>query len=139
MPGFVDLHTHLDKGQIWPRASNQAGTPDAARNAVTADREANWSATDVRTRAEFALRCAYAHGTVAIRTHIDSLGKQLGISWPVFKALRAEWVGRIALQGVALVPLTAYATPFARTWPTPSPRPAACSAAPARSNRMPPR
>jgi cytosine deaminase len=112
MPGLVDLHTHLDKGHIWPRADNTEGTHLAARNAVTADREANWSAADVRARAEFALRCAYAHGTVAIRTHIDSLGKQLDISWPVFKALRAEWADRIALQAVALVPLAAYSTPF---------------------------
>ena len=112
MPGFVDLHTHIDKGQIWPRASNKDGTHLAARDAVTADREANWSAADVRTRAEFNLRCAYAHGTVALRTHIDSLGPQLDISWPVFKALRAEWAGRIALQAVSLVPLAAYATPF---------------------------
>jgi cytosine deaminase len=112
MPGFVDLHTHLDKGHIWPRAFNADGTHEAAKNAVTADRQANWSAADVRARAEFALRCAYAHGTVAIRTHIDSLGPQLAISWPVFKALRAEWAGRIALQGVALVPLAAYSTPF---------------------------
>ena len=112
MPGFVDLHTHIDKGHIWPRANNVDGTHTAAKDAVTADRQANWSAPDVRARAEFALRCAYAHGTVALRSHIDSLGSQLAISWPVFKALRAEWAGRIALQGVALVPLAAYATSF---------------------------
>lgn len=113
MPGFVDLHTHLDKGHIWPRAGNPDGTADSARLAVMADREANWSAVDVATRFDFSLRCAYAHGTVAIRTHIDSLGPQLAISWPVFEAQRAAWAGRIALQGVALVPLSAYATPFA--------------------------
>jgi cytosine/creatinine deaminase len=25
-PCFVDMHTHLDKGHIWPRASNPDGT-----------------------------------------------------------------------------------------------------------------
>ena len=25
-PGFVDCHTHLDKGHIWPRAANPDGT-----------------------------------------------------------------------------------------------------------------
>src|SRR5215469_2022883 len=25
-PCFVDLHTHLDKGHIWPRAANPDGT-----------------------------------------------------------------------------------------------------------------
>ena len=112
-PGFIDLHTHLDKGHTWPRASNAEGTHGAALAAVKADREENWTAADVAARAGFSLRCAYAHGTVAIRTHLDSLGPQLDISWPVFKQLRAEWAGRIALQAAALVPLDAYATPFA--------------------------
>ena len=112
-PGFADLHTHIDKGHIWPRASNADGTHGAALAAVKADRESNWSAADVAARAEFSLRCAYAHGTVALRTHLDSLGPQLHITWPVFRELRDRWAGRIALQGVSLVPLAAYATPFA--------------------------
>ena len=112
LPGLADLHTHIDKGHIWPRASNKDGSHLAAQLAVKADREANWNAEDVYTRASFALRCAYAHGTVALRSHLDSLGAQLRTTWPVFQRLRAEWAGRIALQGVALVPLDAYATPF---------------------------
>jgi len=112
LPGFADLHTHIDKGHIWPRAANRDGTHAAAVRAVMADREANWSAEDVYARADFSLRCAYAHGTVALRTHLDSLGAQLGITWPVFQRLRAEWAGRIALQGVSLVQLDAYGTPF---------------------------
>ncbi len=111
-PGFVDLHTHLDKGHIWPRASNKDGTHLSALLAVKTDREANWSAEDVASRADFSLRCAYAHGTVAIRTHLDSLGPQLDISWPVFKHLRDKWAGRIDLQAVSLVPLEAYGTEF---------------------------
>ena len=111
-PGFVDLHTHLDKGHIWPRASNADGTHLAAVKAVMADRSANWSAEDVAARMEFSLRTAYAHGSVAIRTHLDSLGEQLDISWPVFRRLREEWAGRIDLQAVALVQLDAYGTDF---------------------------
>ena len=111
-PGFVDLHTHIDKGHIWPRARTQSGTHADAVQAVMADREANWSAIDVARRANFSLRCAYAHGTVALRTHLDSIGPQLDISWPVFAQLRKEWAGRIALEAVALVQLDAYRTPF---------------------------
>ncbi len=102
LPRLVDLHTHLDKGQIWPRRANPDGTHDGARTSVMADREANWSAPDVRARMDFALRCAFAHGTAAVRTHIDSLGKQAAISWPVFEEMREAWKGRIALQAVAL-------------------------------------
>jgi cytosine/creatinine deaminase len=104
-PGLIDLHTHLDKGHIWPRAANPDGTFDAALAAVRADREANWSADDVRARFEFGLRCAFAHGTVAIRTHLDSPPPQHRITWPLFGELREQWADRITLQGVSLVSL----------------------------------
>ncbi len=101
-PCFVDLHTHLDKGQIWPRAANPDGTRMGALSTVGADRAANWNAADIRARMDFMLRCAYAHGTRAIRTHIDSIGEQPWISWPVFCDMRERWRGRIDLQAVAL-------------------------------------
>jgi cytosine deaminase len=59
----------------------------------------------MRTRFEFGLRCAYAHGTVAIRTHLDSAAPQHRISWPLFAELRAEWAGRIELQACAIIGL----------------------------------
>jgi cytosine deaminase len=102
LPLFVDAHTHLDKGHIWPRAPNPDGTFASALEAVGADRAARWAAADVAARMEFALGCAYAHGTGAIRTHIDSLGPQTEISWPVFAEMRARWAGRIALQAAPL-------------------------------------
>src|SRR5918994_1326002 len=104
-PGLIDVHTHLDKGHIWPRAENPDGTFEAAVEAVRADREANWNAEDVRRRFDFGLRCAYAHGTTAIRTHLDSPPEQCRISWAVFRELRAEWADRMTLQAVSLVTL----------------------------------
>lgn len=103
LPGLVDAHTHLDKGFIWPRAPNPDGSFAGAIRTADADREANWTAEDVRRRMDFGLRTAYAHGTVAIRTHLDSIGKQTAISWPVFAAMRAHWADRIALQAVSLI------------------------------------
>lgn len=105
LPRFVDVHTHLDKGHIWARSPNPDGGFFSARQTVANDREARWNAQDVRARMDFALRCAFAHGTGAIRTHIDSIGKQTGISWPVFEELRQEWRGRIELQAVSLYPV----------------------------------
>jgi cytosine deaminase len=102
LPCFVDMHTHLDKGHIWPRRRNPNGTFQGALENVAIDRAANWSAEDVRRRMDFALRCAYAHGTVALRTHLDSLAPQHRISWPVFEAMRETWAGRIDLQASAL-------------------------------------
>lgn len=102
-PAFVDMHTHLDKGHIWDRAPNPDGSFPGALETVGADRAANWSADDVRTRMDFALRCAYAHGTRAIRTHLDSIPPQDDISWPVFDELRTEWAGRIDLEASCLI------------------------------------
>ena len=79
LPAFVDAHTHLDKGHIWRRAANATGDFVTAIQTVSADRAANWSAEDVAARMEFSLQCAYARGTRAIRTHLDSLGAQARI------------------------------------------------------------
>lgn len=106
-PTFADLHTHLDKGHIVNRTHNPDGTLGGAIGVAVADR-AGWTAADVRRRFEFGLRCAYAHGTFAIRTHIDSASAQVDISWPLVAALRAEWAGRIELQAVAMAPIEGY-------------------------------
>lgn len=106
-PCFADIHTHLDKGHISPRHANPDGTFTGALDAVRTDREAHWSAGDVRARMEFSLRSAYAHGTSLIRTHLDSLAPQHRISFDVFDEVRDAWKDRIALQAVALFPMEA--------------------------------
>src|ERR1700677_4934741 len=102
LPLFADVHTHLDKGHIWRRKRNPVGDFPSAVAATIEDRSANWSATDIAARMEFSLRCAYAHGTTAIRTHIDSVGPQTRISWPVLAEARERWRGRIDLQASPL-------------------------------------
>jgi cytosine deaminase len=102
-PAFVDMHTHLDKGHIWPRSPNPDGSFMGALTTVRADSSARWSAGDLRPRMEFSLRCAHAHGTRAIRTHLDSIPPQDDITWPVFRELQAEWAGRIELQAACLI------------------------------------
>ena len=101
-PAFVDCHTHIDKGHIWQRQPNPDGSFDGALSAVGADRQARWSAEDVERRMEFSLACAYAHGTRALRTHLDSIAPQEDISWPVFETVRENWKGRIELQAACL-------------------------------------
>ncbi|RWC66834.1 MAG: cytosine deaminase [Mesorhizobium sp.] len=103
LPCFVDCHTHIDKGHIWSRKPNPDGSFMGALNATGADRMARWSAEDVAKRMDFSLRSAYAHGTRALRTHIDSVAPQEEISWPVFETMREAWRGRIELQGACLL------------------------------------
>ncbi|MFT5487211.1 MAG: cytosine deaminase, partial [Alphaproteobacteria bacterium] len=108
-PCFVDVHTHIDKGHIWPRQRNPNGTRAGALSSTGADRAANWTAEDVRARMNFSLESAYAHGTAAIRTHLDSTPPQHKITWPVVSELRDTWAGRIDLQAVCLEPIWGYA------------------------------
>jgi cytosine deaminase len=102
-PAFVDMHTHLDKGHIWPRSPNPDGSFMGALTTVREDSAARWSAEDLRPRMEFSLRSALAHGTRAIRTHLDSIAPQDDISWPLFRELQADWAGRIDLQAACLI------------------------------------
>lgn len=110
-PCFVDLHAHLDKGHIWMRSPNPDGTFESALQAAMKDSQQYWNAEDVSRRMEFDLKCNYAHGTKAIRTHIDSFGEQAAVSWEVFKGLQSQWENRLILQGVSLVSLDYYLTP----------------------------
>lgn len=110
-PCFVDLHAHLDKGHIWERSANMDGTFAGALEAAARDSETYWTPEDVAARMEFGLKCSYAHGTQALRTHLDSAGKQAEIGWEVFKTLRERWRDRLILQAVSLASLDYYLTP----------------------------
>ena len=108
-PCFVDGHVHLDKTQTWPRQTNPDGTHSGARAAVIADRAAHYSEADIEPRFEFGLRCAYAHGTAAMRTHLDSYWPAAKAHWAVFRRMRDAWTGRIDLQAVSITTLERFA------------------------------
>lgn len=109
-PCPVDIHTHLDKGHIWPRNPNVDGTFFGALTATMEDRKANWNAADVEARFDFGVATAYARGVSAIRTHLDSFPPQAEISWPVFAKLRDKWAGKVTLQASSIVSMDLFAT-----------------------------
>ena len=111
LPCFVDIHTHLDKGQIWARTPNPDGTFNSAIEAVEVDAQKYWQPEDVYQRMDFSLKCSYFHGTRAIRTHIDCFGQQAEISLEVFQALQKKWQNKLILQPVSLATLDYYQTP----------------------------
>jgi cytosine deaminase len=108
-PCFVDGHVHLDKTQTWPRQANPDGTHPGAKAAVIADRAAHYTQVDIEPRFEFGLRCALAHGTAAIRTHLDSYWPDAKSHWAVFRRMRDAWAGRIDLQAVSICALERFA------------------------------
>ncbi len=108
LPCLIDVHTHLDKGHIWQRCPNPDGTFQSALNAVFSD-QCCWDERDLYRRMEFGLRCSYAHGTKALRTHLDCPPQLLPVALAVWQKLRQEWQDRIILQAVSLVTLDYYA------------------------------
>ncbi len=100
-PAFIDAHTPRDKAHTWWRAPNRTATFADALETLGRDK-VNWTAEDLRRRAGFALRCAWAHGTRVLRTHVDTWLPHGETSHAVMAELRAEWRGRIELQTVPL-------------------------------------
>jgi cytosine/creatinine deaminase len=102
LPAFADVHTHIDKGHIWPRRPNPDGTWEAAIGQSLSD-SARWTRADVERRMDFSLRCAYAHGTAALRTHLESSPPEHEVTWDAFETIRDRWAGRVELQAVSIV------------------------------------
>jgi cytosine/creatinine deaminase len=98
-PSLVDAHVHLDKAFTWTRAPNRGGTFAEAAEVMARDR-LNWTPEDLRRRADFALRSAWARGTRVMRTHVDSHGPGAEASHAAMAELRERWRGRIELQTV---------------------------------------
>ncbi|MBE9098690.1 cytosine deaminase [Vacuolonema iberomarrocanum] len=110
-PCFADLHTHLDKGHTWERAPNPTGHFDGALEALGQPEKRQWPFEDIYRRMEFGLKCSYAHGSSAVRTHLDSGGELADINFAAFAKLREEWRDRLHLQAVSLVSLDYWLTP----------------------------
>ncbi len=110
LPAFLDAHTHLDKTHSWDRAPNLSGTFGEAITRLSDDK-VHWSAEDVYRRAAYGLETAFAHGTGALRTHIDS-GASFGAeSYAAMAQLQDEWAGRVLLQTVSLSMISSYGDP----------------------------
>jgi len=109
LPGLVDAHAHLDKTFTRDRAPPLRPGLLGAIEAMHRDR-VGWTAEDVRARAACALAWAEAAGVVHLRTHVDWWeADRVPLAWHVLAELAQDWRGRIALERVALVPLTLYA------------------------------
>jgi cytosine deaminase len=103
-PCPIDLHTHMDKGHTWPRAPLGDGTVMGAVKVSEIDLHQHWTQDEIRRRFEFSLRCALAHGTKAIRTHLNFRGTETEFpTWELFAQIREAWKGRVDLQASAFL------------------------------------
>lgn len=81
------------------RASISHMNLNALRCICTATAAESQGLPDACRRMEFSIRCAYAHGTSALRTHLINMApKQIELTWPVFSALRKKWAGKVRLR-----------------------------------------
>lgn len=105
LPRFVDMHAHLDKAYT---VEHTGFSRDGLGSAVALWREGQSfrSLPDDIARMERALITAEAHGTRAMRTHLDTIGHPSeNVAWQAYGEVAARWAGRVELQAVALTAL----------------------------------
>ena len=97
-PCPIDCHTHLDKGQVWPRSPNTDGTFDGAGTQASAESARAAYLEDLSSRVDFSLRTAYAYGTRAVRSHVDGNRQNFDQMFNQLEALADNWANRLMLQ-----------------------------------------
>ena len=97
-PCPVDCHTHIDKGQVWGRSPNSDGAFSSALEIAHFDALNFSSPEEIYLRAEFSIRSAYAHGTAAIRTHVDVNPELFDPTFERLCSLAVEWEGKVDVQ-----------------------------------------
>ena len=105
---WVDAHTHIDKCYT---ASRVSGAHHCLADAVRASAavRAHWTADDIARRMDFALRTAKAHGTRAMRTHLDWVHPAAPPAWAGACRMRDAIRPWMELQLVSICPLTLFA------------------------------
>lgn len=120
LPRLVEAHCHLDKCHTVARLGAIGGDLHAAITAQQRDKS-NWSAADLRRRAERGLAELERAGCAAARTHVDwsmddVLARQAPVSWTVLGELAGVWADRLTLQRSALLPIDLFADRDHAAW-----------------------
>src|ERR1017187_7627097 len=90
LPSLAEPHVHLDKAFTAASIANPGGSLCGARDAWVAARP-ELSTASIAARAWTAATRYLAHGTTAIRAHVD-VGKGIGLTWPEW------WMSRLSLS-----------------------------------------
>ncbi|MBW3042484.1 cytosine deaminase [Prochlorococcus marinus XMU1408] len=109
LPRFVEPHAHIDKAFSWSRSSNLKGSYQEALASNLSEYGLR-SEDELLFSVETSLNLALTNGIRAIRSHIDSFGKNAMRDWEILEKVRTKWREKIFLQFVALVPLDFWQT-----------------------------
>lgn len=102
LPSFVEPHAHLDKALTASQVDNPTGDLLGAIRAMHAAAD-RFTRADIARRADKALRVMLAHGTTAVRSHVN-VGSTMGMrALEALVEVREAWAGTVDLQLVALV------------------------------------
>ena len=101
-PCYIDSHVHLDKSHTGARTFTDDRSLEGAIQADALDQQKYWTVEDLITRMDFALQCAYTHGTCAMRTHLISNRQTYRKTWKAYQQVKSIWSDRINLQAVSL-------------------------------------
>lgn len=104
LPLAIDPHVHLDKCFTAGRCRATKPGLFGAIEAMAGDK-ANWTHDDLYHRITRGLAEAYAHGTAALRSHVDWTEPPVPLAWSVMGEAAAAWSDRLTLQRAALVSL----------------------------------
>ncbi|MFP4043712.1 MAG: amidohydrolase family protein [Rhodosalinus sp.] len=104
LPLMADAHVHLDKTFTVDRMPGRPSTLFEAIEMMSRDAE-GWTEADLHARAGAGLERAFAHGTGAMRSHVDWTAPKAPLAWGVLNELAQDWRGRVELQLASLSPL----------------------------------
>lgn len=100
LPGLVDGHIHLDKSLLG--GSWRPHLPAASlRERLAIEKRLLAEAGPIRPRAEALIARAHAHGTVAMRSHVDVDATTGLANLEAVMEARAAWADKVAIELVA--------------------------------------
>lgn len=104
LPGFVDVHMHLDKALTWPSIPNPSGTLQEAIWRFE-EAQADMDIDSITERMTATVRKAIQHGTTAIRTHLNyGTSSYLHKVVEAFQKVQASFTDYITLEAVLMCP-----------------------------------
>ncbi|AZU62133.1 amidohydrolase family protein [Neobacillus mesonae] len=104
LPGFVDVHMHLDKALTWPAIQNYSGTLYEAIWRFE-DAQNQMDVNSITDRMTATILKAIKHGTTAIRTHLNySTSSYLHNVIEAFQKVQSNLSNYITLEAVLMCP-----------------------------------